>query len=383
MATLALDRWPPSTRSAPVPDALRPPELAVIVPTFNERDNVDEVVARVALALVGIDWELILVDDDSPDGTAARVRAIGRRDARVRVIRRLGRRGLSSACIEGMLATTAPLLAIMDADLQHDPALLSEMYDRLRVGGVDLVVASRNVADGSYGGWSRSRAVISGLAARLGRSTACTKLSDPMSGFFMLRRRLFEDHVRDLTGIGFKILLDLVLSVRRPLSIAEVPLKFATRHRGESKLSPGVIWQYLLMLADKRFGRFVATRFIAFGAIGAAGLLVHFTALTTLLASHIVNFPAGQAIATGISIVVNYSVNNVLTYSDRTRRGWRWLSGLASFGLTCGFGGVANVGMADFLFRHSVAWPLAAVVGAMVGAVWNYGVSSRYTWREG
>lgn len=129
----------------PAAEAVRPgPELCIVVPTFNEAGNVAVLVERLTEVLAGTDWEAVFVDDDSPDGTAARVRTLGRADGRVRCIRRIGRRGLSSATIEGMLSTSAPFVAVMDGDLQHDEALLPQMLDRLRSGAAELVIASRD-----------------------------------------------------------------------------------------------------------------------------------------------------------------------------------------------------------------------------------------------
>lgn len=274
---LTPDAWRASPSSV-VPFS-RTVELAIVVPTFNERGNLEALVARVAEALTGINWEMIVVDDDSPDGTAAAARAIGRRDPRVRLIRRIGRRGLSSACIEGMLSTGAPVLAVMDGDLQHDPALLPAMFDLVRGDSAELVVASRNVAGGSFGGWGRHRAFASWLATRLGRSDATATLSDPMSGYFMLRRRLFDDHVHALSGVGFKILLDLVLSCHRELRVREVPLVFGKRLHGASKLGPAAMWHYALLLADKRLGRVLPWAVLTLAALGAALLGANLPAL--------------------------------------------------------------------------------------------------------
>src|SRR5438132_970180 len=148
--------------AAPGPDAAAPAttglparaaELTIVVPTFNERANVPPLIERLRTALAGVDWEVIFVDDDSPDGTAALAKAIGASDARVRCLRRIGRRGLAGACLEGMLASQASLVAVMDGDLQHDEALLEPMLARLRLRDVDLLVATRYANGGSL--WRR------------------------------------------------------------------------------------------------------------------------------------------------------------------------------------------------------------------------------------
>lgn len=358
-----------------------PIELTIVVPTLRERNNVSPLVECMCKALPSIVWEVIFVDDNSGDGTADEVWNLGRSDRRVRCMKRIGRRGLSSACIEGMLATGAPFIAVMDADLQHDPTLLAPMLDVLRKNQADMVIASRYTAGGSVGNWEPSRVRISLFATRLARLITKQRVSDPMSGYFMLRREVFESAVDRLSSLGFKILLDIIASTRGPLRLAEVPLRFGKRHAGESKLSANVAWEFLLLIGDKIFGRYVPVRFVAFGLIGAAGTLVHFAVLTLAFKGLEADFPSSQTAAAAIAMVFNYSINNVLTYGEVSRRGWRWLSGLASFMAICGVGAITNVGIASYLFREHTSWPLAAIAGILVGAVWNYAVSSRYTWR--
>ena len=218
----------------------RAPELAVVVPTFNERANVAVLVDRLDACLAGLAWEVVFVDDDSPDGTAEAVRELARRDPRVRCLRRVGRRGLASACVEGMLATSAPLLAVMDADLQHDEALLPAMVERLREGDVDLVVGTRYAAGTAVPGWDEGRRRMSRLATRLGRAALGVPLSDPMSGFFAVRREALERVVRGLSAVGFKILLDILAT--RPAAAAggraALPLPAAPGRREQAR-QPG------------------------------------------------------------------------------------------------------------------------------------------------
>ncbi|MGH8027695.1 MAG: glycosyltransferase family 2 protein [Pseudoxanthomonas sp.] len=363
--------------------AVAPVELSVIVPTFNERANLDELIGRIGAALPDVAWEAIVVDDDSPDGTHAHARALSARDGRVRIIRRVGRRGLSSACIEGMLSCSAPYLAVMDADLQHDPALLPAMLRLLREDRTDLVVASRYIAGGATGAWAKHRALLSRVATRITRKVARLQLSDPMSGYFALHRQVVDDSARRLSGLGFKILLDLVLSAGRPLRIAELPFVFGVRTRGESKLSVSVAWECALLLVDKTVGRYIPARFAAFACIGAFGVGVHFLVLSVLYLLAGVEFLAAQIAATCVAIVANFSVNNLLTYSDRSLKGPAWWGGLLSFAAICGFGALANIGVSDYLFGHHARWPVAALAGIAASAVWNYAVSARYTWRSG
>jgi dolichol-phosphate mannosyltransferase len=355
-------------------------ELTVVVPTFNERDNVEILVARLDAALGGIEWEVVFVDDDSPDGTADSVRALARNDPRVRCLQRIGRRGLATAVIVGMLASSAPYLGVIDADLQHNETVLPQMLASIKAEELDIVIGSRHVAGGSIGDWDRRRATISNVAARLARLVVAADLTDPMSGFFMMARPAFERSVRRLSGQGFKILLDLFASTPVAFRFREVPYVFGQRQHGESKLDSFVVWEYLMLLTDKLVGRFVPSRFIFFAVIGGLGVVVHFT--TLYLSLKLVAFPVAQAIATFVAMTSNFVLNNILTYRDRRLGGWRFFTGLLSFYAVCSLGAVANVGIASAAFAEHYTWWASGLAGVAVGVVWNYAVSSVFTWRQ-
>jgi len=355
-------------------------ELSVIVPTFNEAGNVRELLKRLGSVLGEGGWEVVFVDDDSPDETAALVRSIARSDPRVRCVQRIGRRGLSSACIEGMLASAAPYVAVMDADLQHDEAVLPAMLVLLKSDRADLVVGTRYGGGGSTGEWDSRRAGLSRLATRASRLVVRQPVSDPMSGFFMLRRELLDASVRRLSALGFKILVDILASAPPGLRVAEVPYTFRTRHAGASKLDELVVWEYLMLLADKTVGRWIPVRFLTFALVGGLGVFVHMLVLTTLLKGLGTGFELAQSSATGVAMIFNFAVNNVLTYRDRRLHGWGWWRGLASFMAACSVGALANVGIATFLFQSRTTWFLAALAGVLVGSVWNYAVTQIYTW---
>jgi dolichol-phosphate mannosyltransferase len=361
--------------------ALLPAELAVVVPTLNERENVAVLVGRLEAALAGLRWEAVFVDDDSDDGTADAVRRIAQQRPNIRVIQRVGRRGLASACIEGILATAAPYVAVMDADLQHDEALLPQMLATIKRRHVDVVVASRFAAGASAAGLKQSRLRLSDWAGRLSRLIVKAELSDPMSGFFLIERGAFTAAMRNLSGQGFKILLDLFASAPRPLSFVELPFAFRERRWGESKLDTLVAWEYLMLLLDKLVGHVVPVRFLLFATIGGLGVFTHL--LVLWLATHplALAFAVGQTAATVGAMTGNFFLNNLFTYRDRRLRGWRAVSGLLSFYAVCGIGAVANVGIAAHLFGDHHSWWLSGLAGAATGAVWNYAMSAIFTWR--
>lgn len=365
-------------RSVPGPAGAA--ELTVVVPTYNERGNVEALFARLDAALTGIAWEVVFVDDDSPDETAAAVRRLAQSDRRIRVLQRIGRRGLSSAVVEGMLASSAPYLAVIDGDLQHDERLLPKMLAAIKAESLDVVVGSRHLAGGGTGGWDRRRVAISDLATRLARLVVSADLSDPMSGFFMLSRPAFERAVRHLSGQGgFKILLDLFASTPVPFRFKELPYVFAERRHGESKLDGFVVWEHLMLLAEKVTGGHVPGRFLSFAAVGGLGVAVHFSTLFAVL--HLAAFPIAQASAAAVAMTSNFILNNLLTYRDRRLKGRRFLTGLLSFYAVCGLGAVANVGIASAAFAHHYTWWASGLAGVVVGVVWNYAVSSVFTWR--
>ncbi len=354
-------------------------ELTIVAPTFQERENIKPLVARLDAALEGIAWEVVIVDDDSPDGTAAAVRAIARDDRRVRVIQRLGRRGLSGACIEGILSSSAPYVAVMDADLQHDESILRQMLARLKSQDLDLVIGSRYVRGGSTGEWRGSRLFFSQLGTRSAqRLLGVHDLQDAMSGFFMLRREAFEASMRALSQQGFKLLLDTVASAPRPLKFVEIPYRFAPRQHGSSKLDAAAVWDFGVLILDKLFGRFVPTRFLLFCIVGGTGVLVHLAALSVLRLG--LAFTSAQTGAVLIAMTSNYGLNNAITYRDQRLRGWDFWRGLVGFYRIGALGAVANVGVARLLYARGEIWWLAGLAGALVGAVWNYAATRLYTW---
>jgi len=363
--------------------ATRPaPELSVVVPTFKERANVPLLVEKLARTLIGVDWEVIFVDDNSPDGTAAAARAIGATDYRVRCIRRIGRRGLAGACIEGMLASQAGYVAVMDADLQHDERLLTGMLEKLR-GDTDLAVASRYVAGGSAAGLSSAgREHASRLSTVLAQRLLGVTLSDPMSGFFMIRRERFEELAPRLTTQGFKILLDIAATARGTLRIAELPLVFAERQHGESKLDTRVALDFIALIIAKLTNDAVSFRFLLFCLVGLTGIAIHMATLQFALGVMALGFGAAQTVATVAAITWNFVLNNMFTYRDQRLAGVQFVTGLIRFQLICAVGAISNVGIASVIYERDPNWWVAGLGGALMGAVWNYVVSAAFVWRQ-
>ncbi len=366
----------------PRPAASGGVELSVVVPTFNEARNVKEMVRRLDACLAGVSWEVIFVDDNSPDRTAEVVRGIAVHDRRVRCLQRLGRRGLSSACIEGFLSSSAPYVAVIDGDGQHDETLLPDMLHALRGGETDIVVGSRYVSGGGVGDWQGKRASMSRFATKLSRVVVRGDLADPMSGFFMFDRAALSDIFPRLSGIGFKILVDLFASAPRPLRFLELPYEFRQRHAGESKLDNQAVWDYLVLIADKRVGHILPVRFLTFTLVGGIGIPVHLAVMSLAFAAFDASFTVAQAVAALVAMTTNFFLNNMLTYRDRQLRGWGLLRGWVSFVLACSIGAVANVGISSFMYDMKFQWVVSAIAGILIGAVWNYAVTALYTWKR-
>jgi dolichol-phosphate mannosyltransferase len=356
------------------------PEISIVVPTFSEAENIAELHARLSAVLASESWELIFVDDDSPDGTADLVRALSKEDQRVRCIQRIGRRGLSTAVVEGALSSSAPYVAVMDADLQHDESILPAMLHELRSRNLDIVVGSRYVAGGGTGDWAENRKTISRIASRMAKGLVPEDLRDPMSGFFAVRSEALRDAARRLSGYGYKILLDLFVSAGRPLRFAEVPYTFKPRVHGQSKLDSLVAWEYLMLLVDKRIGHIIAPRLLFFLLVGGSGVALHYLVLSTLYLALAVPFAVAQLAGTVLSMTSNFFLNNLFTYRDQRLRGMKLVRGLLSFYAVCGLGALANIGIAAFAFSKNIEWALSAAAGIVVGTLWNYLATARFTW---
>lgn len=359
-----------------------PLQLSVIVPTFNERDNVIVLFERLKVALAGVSWEVIYIDDNSPDGTSQVLRDAALSDPQIRCIRRIGRRGLSGACIEGILASSAPCVAVVDADLQHDETQLAKMLLLLESGAAELVVGSRYIEGGSADSFNKQRLGASMMATTLAKRLLNVEIADPMSGFFMIRRDRFERLAPQLSVQGFKILLDIVATARGELKIKEIPYRFGSRLHGESKLDSMVAFDFFGLLLAKLTHDVVSLRFLLFALVGSLGVIVHFLALYTALKVFDLPFPIAQACGALLAMTSNFLLNNFLTYRDQRLKGFAVLRGLTIFYLVCSVGLLANVGVAFSVYNQEPIWWLAGAAGALMGVVWNYAMSGLFVWRK-
>ncbi|MBU0468235.1 MAG: glycosyltransferase family 2 protein [Candidatus Omnitrophica bacterium] len=346
-------------------------ELTVVIPTYNEKDNVKALTEKLASTLEGVSWEAIFVDDDSSDGTADIIRDIASKDVRVRCLQRIGRKGLSSACIEGMLSCSSDYMAVMDADMQHDERILPKMLEALKENSeLDIVVGSRYVEGGGVGQWSAIRKMISCFATKIGQAVIRADLKDPMSGFFMLRQSFFQEIVRDLNGKGFKILFDLFASSSKKVKFKEMPYDFRQRNAGESKLDLRVSVDYGIMVLDKIIGKFVSIRFLLFFINAFLVLLLHYFMLMFAAIILRQSFVFTQLLVSLIVLMVFFMFNKTRSVKKDgvLKFVWEALS-FSSFGC---IGVVINVSIAYCLYDFGLTGMLSGLIGGSIGSLWNY-----------
>jgi dolichol-phosphate mannosyltransferase len=371
----------PAVSAAEIPlSAPGLPRLSVIVPTLNEQMNVRSVVSRLSSVLSGAEWEVIFVDDDSKDGTAAEVKSMARNDARVRCIRRIGRRGLAGACIEGVLASHADYVAVMDCDRQHDERLIPDMLNALSQGRGDIAVASRYLPGSQVEGLSKTRQRASRIATALSRFFVGPDITDPLSGFFMMRREVFDGMAPKLSTQGFKLLLDILMLTGGRARVLELPYTFHQRQAGLSKLDARTFVDFADLVVTRVTWGLLPPRFVNFLAVGASGIIVHMAVLKALLVLVAMPFAAAQAFATVVAMSNNFVFNNLFTFRDQRLRGLAALRGLLVFYLIGSIGALSNVGVASLLYANRPVWWVAGFLGSIVGAVWNYAMSNTFVW---
>ena len=270
----------------------------------------------------------------------------------------------------------------MDADMQHDETILPNMLSRLRSGSLDLVIGTRNAGGGSMGQFRSTRVLLSKLGQSVSRTVCHCETSDPMSGFFLVSRGFFAEVSHHLHGGGFKILVDMLASARRPIRMNEVGYTFRERRHGTSKLDAGIATDYILLVIDKLTGRFIPVRLAAFSLVGAAGVVTHLACLAILTYGFHCRFIEAQIIATYLAMTENFFLNNLITWRDRKLKGMMLLSGMASFWLACSFGAWANAIFARALYQSGAPWYLAGVAGITLSSIWNYCISNLFTWQR-
>jgi dolichol-phosphate mannosyltransferase len=357
------------------------PTVSVVIPTFNEASNLPVLVRRLENVLNETPYELIVVDDNSPDETWKVGQELAEDNRRIRVIRRMDTRGLSSAVMAGFAVAQGETLAVLDSDLQHDERILPQLVSLVVKGDADVAVGSREAEGGSYGNFAPHRRFISWGGAQLARTMLGIGVDDPMSGFFVLSRARYESVVASVNPRGFKILLEFLANGPKP-QVAEVGYTFRDRIHGTTKLTSSVAASYLLALMELSFGRFVTATFSAYALVGVLGLMLR---LSVEAAATTIGISAAATIALEVSIISNYAFNNVFTFAAYRHRGPSVISGLIKFHLVAGYGLLVAIGIQSFVdgkTPSSLLWDLVGLVcGVLVATVGNYLLNSSITWK--
>lgn len=377
------------------------PVLSVVTPTFNEAENLPLLVASLQESLAGLRYEIIVADDDSPDGTWEIAERLGEADPSVRVVRRFHDHGLSAAVLDGMSVARGRVLAVIDADLQHDPAILPDMVAALDDGGADVVVGSRATEGGGYGDWAASRRLVSWVATFIARVVLRVSVSDPMSGYFALTRSAYERGAAGINPRGFKILLEFI-GRDRDLRVLEVPYEFRNRVHGETKLNRSVIRSYLLAVAELRLGRQVDPAFLLYVLVGLVGLVVNSVVFSLAEAAGVPQFSTGLnealdpiygsfVLSVAVSTVVVFLLNNEFTFWEQRYSGWKLLPAFVVFvGMTIVgtlvhvgvFTYLQNIGLLLSVLGDAGARTLHNLIGAVVALIVNWYLNTTYLWRR-
>ena len=363
---------------------LNKPILSIVIPTYNEKDNISKILELLRLALGNVQHEIIFVDDNSPDGTANEVKISMRKFSNLHLIHRIGRRGLSGAIIEGVLAAKSEIVAVMDCDLQHDESKLLEMMDLFsKSTSLDLVIGSRFTEDGEISdkAFSKIRELGSKVTTLLIKKFMQIKSTDPLSGFFMVKRETFLKYSDNLQTQGFKVLADFLAMSGKFLEIEEVGYKFKNRIAGESKMSLLTVLELISLVLSQIFQGRISIRFILFCMVGVSGIFVQL--LTTGFSMLLINqFSTSQTVGIFAAMTSNYFLNNYITFQERRLKSLDLLRGLVSFYFICSLGAFANIAVATYIFSLSSNWLISSFLGAVFGAVWNFTLSSIFTWKS-
>ena len=360
--------------------------ISIVIPTFNEQNNVSNIINQLLSLDIVYEIEIIVVDDNSYDGTAKLVREYGRLDKRVRLISRLGRSGLSSAIKEGCLCASGDIIAVMDADGQHDPTYIELALRKIELKKVDIILGSRFMKGSIIKGLSKERKNSSSIAnnlARLSLYGSYDYLTDYMSGFFVFKRNACIELIEKIDVHGFKFLYELLAISKGKFKILEIPLIFNERMHGNSKLDLPVVWDFLISLLHSFSGRIFPRRAVSFALVGSTGVFIQLSTIYFLLA--VTNFDFETVLPVGVIIAAssNFIINNILTFRSNKLLGKSFYTGLLKFLLVSSLPIIANVGVTNLFYsKFSTNTFFSQLLGIFVVFIWNYAASSKVVWNN-
>nr|5MLZ_A Chain A, Dolichol monophosphate mannose synthase [Pyrococcus furiosus DSM 3638]5MM0_A Chain A, Dolichol monophosphate mannose synthase [Pyrococcus furiosus DSM 3638]5MM1_A Chain A, Dolichol monophosphate mannose synthase [Pyrococcus furiosus DSM 3638] len=349
-------------------------KVSVIIPTYNERENLEELFSRIDNALQGLNYEIVVVDDDSPDRTWEKAQELSSKYP-VKVIRRTKEKGLSSAVIRGFKEASGDVFVVMDADLQHPPEVIPKLIEAIK-NGSDIAIGSRYVKGGKVENWPFYRKLISKGAIMVGRIALpkIRDIKDPVSGFFALRKEVVEGV--ELNPIGFKILMEILIKGKYS-KVVEVPFTFGIRARGESKLKGKTIFEYLRHIYRLMKWEGEIDRIVKFSIVGLSGILVNEGFLWLFVN---LGIPKEIAVipAVELSILNNFFWNDIWTFKD-IRRG-SIFSRLLKFHIAALSGAVVNFIVYWILLFLGIHYLIANLVGIVLSFGVRYVINRHVTW---
>ena len=360
------------------------PIVSIVIPTYNEKDNIPKILEKLNKVLNKIAHEIIFVDDNSPDGTSTEIKSRIQKSSKIRLIHRIGRKGLAGAVIEGVLAANSDLVAVMDCDLQHDETKLLDMVNLFSKNtSLDIVIGSRFTETGeiSEKAFSKMRELGSKATTFIIKKILNIESTDPLSGFFMVKKETFLKSSENLQTQGFKVLADFLATTGKKINIEEIGYQFKNRIAGESKMSFLTALELIGLIFSQIFKGRVSIRFILFCMVGLSGIFVQL--FITGLAMILINqFPTSQTLGIIAAMTSNYFLNNIITFQERKLKSLDLFRGLISFYLICSLGAFTNIAIATYVFAFSSNWLISSFIGAIFGAVWNFTLTSIFTWKS-
>ena len=360
--------------------------ISIIIPTFNEVKNIKDLIVHLMLLLINFDYEIIVVDDDSPDGTAEEINQLMKTNKKIHLINRIGRSGLSSAIKEGLIFAKGEYSVVLDGDGQHDPNCVLEMIGEIKKSKFDIIVGSRFLKKSKLTGLSEERSLSSKLANKIARISLPKKysnLTDYLSGCFCLKNKKTNNLVRRIEINGFKFLYELLAISKGNLLIKEIPLFFKERNYGQSKLDLAVVWDFLISILHNFGFRILPRRAISFGLVGISGVFVQL--LITLILTKIIllDFKSALPFSVVCAASSNFLINNMLTFRTNRLRNFALIRGLLKFLLVASLPVIANVGIASAVYLYiSTDTLIAQLAGIAIVYAWNYLASSLFVWNN-
>jgi len=354
-------------------------EVSIIIPTYNESENIVKVLNEIELTLSGHDYEVIVVDDNSPDQTSEIVKKISKANKNILCIKRTWKKGLSSAVIEGVALSSKELVCVMDGDGQHDPKDILKMLEHHRAYNLDLVSGSRFLNLSSELALSQSRKNLSDAGIFFANLFLKKKMTDPMTGLFLIKKNLIENLQDQLYKDGFKILFD-ILMLNKTLKSDEVQINFRSRIAGDSKLNISTIFNMLGQVMENITKGFMPASFFVFSLVGTVGVAIHLTSLSLLLMS--LGFVAANAVSTVLAMTSNYFLNNYLTFHNLHKTFRERFQGLIKYSFTNSFSILANIGVASQFYANNFSEISSALIGILAGLVLNYFLSLNLVFKK-